>query len=86
MLTDASTLQQLPAGSAAVQSLARFLRLRPTQRHPQGDAIKRHPGVRSARAWIGATLEALHFQRLIATENAGPSLALTENAINQIRA
>jgi hypothetical protein len=45
--------------------------------------IKCHPGIRSARAWRGATLEALHFQWLIATENAGRSLARTGSAINQ---
>ena len=45
--------------------------------------VKCHPGIRSARVSRGAALEALHFQWLIATENAGRSLARTGKAINQ---
>ena len=45
--------------------------------------IKCHPGIRSARTSRGATLEAVHFQRLVATENGGRSLARTGIAIKQ---
>jgi hypothetical protein len=45
--------------------------------------IKCHPGIRSARAWRVVTLEARHFQWLIAAETAGRSLVRTGSAINR---
>jgi hypothetical protein len=45
--------------------------------------IKCHPGIKTGRAPRGAALEALHFQRVIATELTGRSLARTGSALNQ---